>query len=130
MTPRSRKQPDVDLYCGDVLEVLKRFRWKPWAVGFYGRAAAPYLPVRLQRPEKASRFEFRMRTPRRKGVAADNKRTGGLRNNNMNKYRATVIANRMEQNSCRGKREYMSMLEANSEAIFVSKPETSWCGTT
>jgi hypothetical protein len=39
----------------------------------------------------------------------------------MNKYRATVIANRMEQNSCRGKREYLSMREASTEAVLVSK---------
>jgi hypothetical protein len=39
----------------------------------------------------------------------------------MNKYRATIIANRMEQNSCRGKREYLSMREAGDVALVVSK---------
>lgn len=39
----------------------------------------------------------------------------------MNKYRATVITNRMEQNSCRGKREYLSMREASDGAMVVSK---------
>lgn len=44
-----------------------------------------------------------------------------MRVSHMNKYTATVIANRMEQNSCRGKREYMSMREANDGAILVSR---------
>ena len=39
----------------------------------------------------------------------------------MNNYRATVMANRMEENSCRGKREYMSMREASDGARIVSQ---------
>lgn len=39
----------------------------------------------------------------------------------MNAFRATAIANRMEQNSCRGKREYMSMREASDGARIVSQ---------
>ncbi len=39
----------------------------------------------------------------------------------MNSYRATAIRNRMEQNSCRGKREYMSMQETSNAAEIVGR---------
>jgi hypothetical protein len=39
----------------------------------------------------------------------------------MNNYRATVIVKRMEQNSCRGKREYLSMREASDVARIVGQ---------
>lgn len=39
----------------------------------------------------------------------------------MNSYRASVIANRMEQNSCLGKREHFSLREAQDAAETVGR---------